>query len=102
MLGESIRGALSNELDEEVFNGTAAGLNGLFTQATDVSVASAVETYATGIARFAALVDGQYSYSLADLNCVVGPVDLREMSWGLSATVCRWLTTSKANSAHSA
>ena len=73
VLGESIRGALSNELDEEVFNGPAAGLNGLFTQATDVSVASAVETYATGIARFAALIDGQYSYSLADLNCVVGP-----------------------------
>ena len=28
VLGESIRGALSNELDNEVFNGNAAGLNG--------------------------------------------------------------------------
>ena len=73
VLGESIRGALSNELDEEVFNGAAAGLNGLFVQATDVTVATAVETYATGIARFAALVDGQYAYSLDDLRCVVGP-----------------------------
>ena len=50
VLGESIRGALSNELDEEVFNGAAAGLNGLFIQATDVTVATAVESYATGTA----------------------------------------------------
>ena len=56
-----------------MLNGAAAGLNGLFTQATDVGVAGAVETYATGIGRFAALVDGQHSYSLADLRAVVGP-----------------------------
>ena len=73
VLGESIRGALSNELDEEVFNGPAAGLNGLFTQAADVAVAGAVETYPTGVARFAELVDGSHAYSLADLRCVVGP-----------------------------
>ena len=73
VLGESIRGALSNELDEEVFNGPAAGLNGLFAQAADVAVAGAVESYSTGIGRFAALVDGQHAYSLADLRCVVGP-----------------------------
>ena len=73
VLGESIRGALSNELDEEVFNGVAAGLNGLFTQASNVSVASAVETYATGVGRFAGLVDGEHAYSLGDVRCVVGP-----------------------------
>ena len=73
VLSEAIRGALSNELDEEVFNGPDAGLNGLFTQASNVGVASAVETYATGVARFAALVDGSHAYSLADLRCVVGP-----------------------------
>ena len=73
VLGESIRGSLSNELDNEVFNGDAAGLNGLFLQAADVAVAGAVETYATGIGRFAALVDGEHAYSLADLRCVVGP-----------------------------
>ena len=70
---ESIQAALSNELDEEVFNGSASGLNGLFTQASDVSVAGSVETYATGIGRFAALVDGQHAYSLGDVRCVVGP-----------------------------
>ena len=71
-LSESIRGALSNELDEETFNGAAGGLNGLFTQATDVAAASAVETFATGVARFAALVDGRYAYSLADVRAVIG------------------------------
>ena len=73
VLGESIRGALSNELDNEVFNGSATGLNGLLLQAADVAVAPAVETYSTGIGRFAALVDGSHAYSLADLRCVVGP-----------------------------
>ena len=73
VLMESIRGSLANELDNEVFNGEAAGLNGLFLQAANVAKAAAVETYATGIARFAALVDGSHAYSLADLRCVVGP-----------------------------
>ena len=73
VLGESIRGALSNELDNEVFNGAAAGLNGLFVQAADVAIAGSKETYSSGIGRFAALVDGQHAYSLADLRCVVGP-----------------------------
>ena len=73
VLGESIRGSLSNELDNEVFNGDAAGLNGLFLQAADVAVAGAIETFASGIGRFAALVDGEHAYSLADLRCVVGP-----------------------------
>ena len=72
VLGESIRGALSNELDNEVFNGVAAGLNGLFLQAADQTKAAAVETFATGIGRFAGLVDGLHAYSLADLRCVVG------------------------------
>ena len=73
VLGESIQGSLSNELDEEVFNGAAAGLNGLFTQAANVNIAGATETYATGIARFAALVDGRHAYSLADIRATVGP-----------------------------
>ena len=73
VLMESIRGALSNELDEETFNGASGGLNGLFAQAANESVPSAVETYATGIGRFAELVDGELAYTLADVRCVVGP-----------------------------
>ena len=72
VLMESIRESISNELDQEAFNGAAAGLNGLFVQATDVSKASTLETYSSGIQRFAELVDGSMAYSLADLRCVVG------------------------------
>ncbi len=71
-LGESLQGSLSNEFDEQAFNGAAGELNGLFTQATDASAASAVETYTTGIARFAALVDGRHAYDLSDLRAVIG------------------------------
>ena len=74
VLGEAIRGSLGSELDEQVFNGTNAGgdLKGLFKQATDVAIAGATETYATGIARFASLVDGTHSYGLGDIRAVVG------------------------------
>ena len=71
-LSEAMRGSLSNELDEQTFNGASGELNGLFTQATDVAAASSVETYATGIARFASLVDGRHAYDLSDLRAVIG------------------------------
>ena len=71
-LSEAMQGSLSNELDEQIFNGASGELNGLFTQATDVAAASAVETYATGIARFASLVDGRHAYDLSDLRAVIG------------------------------
>ena len=71
-LSESLQGSMSNEFDEQVFNGAAGELNGLFTQATDVSAASRVENYTTGISRFAALVDGRHAYTLADVRAVIG------------------------------
>ena len=71
-LSESMRGSLSNELDEQTFNGASGELNGLFTQATDVAAASSAETFTTGIARFAALVDGRHAYDLSDLRACIG------------------------------
>ena len=71
-LGESLQGSMSNEFDEQVFNGTATELNGLFTQAADESVASAIETYTTGIGRFASMVDGRHAYDLSDVRAVIG------------------------------
>ena len=71
-LSESMQGSMSNELDEQTFNGAAGELNGLFTQATDVAAASSAETFTTGIARFAALVDGRHAYNLGDLRAVIG------------------------------
>ena len=75
VLSEAMRGALQNELDEQGFNGTGASgdLDGLFNQATNVNAAGAVETYITGISRFASLVDGRYAYSLGDVSAVIGP-----------------------------
>ena len=71
-LSEAMQGSLSNELDESTFNGASGELNGLFTQAANVSAASAVETYTTGIGRFASLVDGNHAYDLSDLRAVIG------------------------------
>ena len=71
-LAEAMQGSLSNELDESTFNGASGELNGLFTQASAVSAASAVETYTTGIGRYAKLVDGRHAYTLADVRAVIG------------------------------
>ena len=74
-LRESLMDASSNALDEAIFStedGTGGTLNGLFNQATDVAIAGAKETFATGVARFAALVDGQYAYGWGDIRAVVG------------------------------
>ena len=71
-LSEAMQGSLSNELDEQTFNGAAGELNGLFTQATDATAATAVENMTTGIARFASLVDGRHAYTLGDLRAVIG------------------------------
>ena len=71
-LSESLQGSMSNELDEQVFNGAAGDLNGLFTQAANVNAATATETFETGIARFASLVNGRHAYDLSDLRAVIG------------------------------
>ena len=71
-LSEAMQGSISNELDAQVFSGASGELNGLFTQATDVAAASAVENFTTGISRFASLVDGRHAYTLGDLRAVIG------------------------------
>ena len=71
-LSEAMQGSLSNELDEQAFNGASSELDGLFTQAADVSAGSSVANYTTGIQMFAALVDGKHAYTLADVRAVIG------------------------------
>ena len=71
-LSEAMQGSLSNELDEQTFNGASGELNGLFTQAVDATAATAVENFTTGIARFASLVDGRHAFTLGDLRAVIG------------------------------
>ena len=71
-LSMTMQGSMANELDEETFNGAAGDLNGLFEQAANVTAATAIETYTSGIARFAALVDGLHAYTMQDVRAVIG------------------------------
>ena len=70
----AIGGSLRDELDDQVIGGAGSGgdLNGLFNQADDVSADSTKETFGTGIARLAALVDGQFANGWGDLRAIVG------------------------------
>lgn len=77
-LRQSITEVVGQGVDEAVFNGAATDPNaddaiqGLYQQATDVTAATAVETFASGIKRYADLVDGQYAYSPRDVRTVIG------------------------------
>ena len=70
----SLMASASNAVDEQVIagSGTAPALTGLFKLAGDVSADSTLETFATGVKRFASLVDGQYASSLSDLRAIIG------------------------------
>ena len=73
-----LRGAIGAQmgqaLDAQVIagDGTAPNLSGLFKQATDVNAAGAVETFATGVARFAALVEGKHANGWGDIQALIG------------------------------
>ena len=62
-LRAGITGSMADSLDDQVIGGSGASpnLSGLFNQADDVSAATSVETFASGVARFAALVDGRHA-----------------------------------------
>ena len=77
-LRDAINDAVGDEVDAQVFNGAASDfatdgeIRGLFAQATDVAAAGSAETFASGVARFAGLVDGQYASSMSDMRAVIG------------------------------
>ena len=73
-LRTSLMMSASNALDEQVIggDGAAPNLTGLFKLATDVAKAGALETFETGVKRFAGLVDGQYANGLSDLRAIIG------------------------------
>ena len=73
-LRTSLMMSASNAIDAQVIagNGTAPNLTGLFKLAADVAIAGAKETFATGVERFAGIVDGQYANSLSDLRAIIG------------------------------
>ena len=75
---ESLRSAMGDSmgdsLDDQVLtgDGTSPNLSGLFKIATDVAAATAVETFATGVSRFAEIVDGRYANGWGDLRAAIG------------------------------
>ena len=73
-LRAGINGQMASQLDDQVIDGDGAApnLSGLFNQATDVSATGAVETFATGVSRYAALVEGQHSNGFSDLRALIG------------------------------
>ena len=66
--------SIGDAFDDQVLtgDGTDPNLSGLFQVATDVAAASDTETFATGVSRFASLVDGQYSNGWSDLRAIIG------------------------------
>ncbi len=73
-LRAAIGGAMASNLDDQVIDGDGAdpNLSGLFHQATDVAIAAAKETFQTGVARFAALVEGKHANGFGDIRALIG------------------------------
>ena len=73
-LRRAIGRAIADSMDKQVVNGdgTAPNLSGLFSVATDVAAAGSVETFATGVARIAALVDGTHANGWGDIRLLIG------------------------------
>ena len=73
-LSTALQGALSNQLDEQAFNGGGGDdLNGLFNQATNVAATGATDSFALALAAFAAQVDGRFARGMGDIRGVIGP-----------------------------
>lgn len=70
----AVTSQMSHQMDVQVLTGDGMGANlsGLFAQATDVAVASGRETFATGVARFGALVDGLHATGWGDVRALIG------------------------------
>lgn len=73
-LRTAISSAMADALDAQVLNGDGQDeeLSSLFHQATNVNVASAVETFQSGVGRFAALVDGKHAHGWGDIRALIG------------------------------
>lgn len=73
-LDRALASSLSDKLDDQILtaNGTAPNLDSIVNQATNVGVASAVETFQSGVSRYGALVDGVHATDWADIRALIG------------------------------
>ena len=67
--------AVADELDDQIItgNGSSPNLSGLIHQADDVTAASAVEDFETGVSRFGGLFDGLHCQDWGDIRALIGP-----------------------------
>ena len=73
-LRQNLTMALSAELDDQFINGdgTGANISGLFKTLPDATADTAVLTFAKGLTKLAALVDGLWSTEISEVRQVVG------------------------------
>ena len=73
-LDRALASSLSDKLDDQILTATGAApqLDSLINQADDVAVASAVETFPTGVSRYAALIDGVHATEWASVRALIG------------------------------
>ena len=86
-LDRALSSALSDKLDDQILtaDGAGANLSSLLNQADNVSVASAVETFATAVSRYAALIDGVHAVDWGSIRAIIG-VDVFKLYSGLITT----------------
>ena len=73
-LRTAIAAKLAESLDKQVISGDGSGANlsGLFKVATDVTKATAKETFASGVGRYAEQVDGTHANGFGDIRALIG------------------------------
>ena len=64
-LRKAISAAVASALDDQI-------ISSLYTSATDVALASEVETFATAVSRFAGAVDGLHANTFSDIRALIG------------------------------
>lgn len=70
----SIAGSLGDKIDDQILTGSSSGANldGLVNQADNVTVASSLETFQSGVTRWAGLLEGTHASQWADVRALIG------------------------------
>ena len=73
---------MADAMDNAIVNGTGAApqVNGFLSELTDAADPAAVVSFDTGVASFAALIDGLTAYVPSDVSGVVGPHSMRKFA----------------------
>ena len=86
-LDRALASSLSDKLDDQLLTGSGSSpqLDSLINQATDVAIASAVETFQTGVSRYAGLIEGVHASDWRSILALIG-VDTFKLYSGLITT----------------